>query len=209
MDNHKEIFTELFNTNSWGSTESRSGMGSTLEFTENTRKMLPILWESHGIKRILDVACGDFNWMQEIVSSLDYYKGTDIVEDLIDLNKERYQQPNKIEFGYNDIINDFKSDGQFDAIIAKDVLVHFPNDVILKVLDNFKKSGIKYMFLTHFTNVEDNWDVANYGDWRPINFTEHPFSMVAPLEIISEKIETYEWINEMHNDKTLSLWETN
>jgi hypothetical protein len=57
--------------------------------------------------------------------------------------------------------------------------------------------------------MEDNWNVANYGDWRPINFTGRPFYMEAPLEIISEKIETYEWANEMHNDKTLSLWEIN
>ena len=102
----KEVFTEVFTINDWSSTESHSGMGSTLQFTPNIRKELPLLWKAYGIKKILDIGCGDFNWMKEIVGSLDYYKGTDIVEAITNLNIERYEIKGNVEFETCNIIKD-------------------------------------------------------------------------------------------------------
>ena len=59
----KEVFTEVFTINDWSSAESHSGMGSTLQYTTNTRKGLPLIWSKYNIKKVLDIGCGDFNWM--------------------------------------------------------------------------------------------------------------------------------------------------
>jgi len=202
----EEVFNKVFEINDWSSSESRSGMGSTLEFTENTRKELPAIFEKYNIKRVLDVACGDFNWMKEIVDSIDYYKGTDIVQKLIDRNIENYQVEGKLEFACNDIVDDFNTDGEFDAIIAKDVLVHFPTEKVIQTLENFKKSGIKYVFLTHFTEADVNVDIESFGLWRPLNFNLKPFNYDEPLEIIKEEVEEYTWMENKMRDKTLSMW---
>jgi hypothetical protein len=61
----KEVFTEVFTINDWSSTESHSGMGSTLQYTTNTRKGLPLIWSKYNIKKVLDIGCGDFNWMKD------------------------------------------------------------------------------------------------------------------------------------------------
>ena len=46
--------------------ESRSGAGSTLEITEKIRKDIVKLIKEKDIKSIVDLGCGDFNWMKEI-----------------------------------------------------------------------------------------------------------------------------------------------
>lgn len=201
----EEVFNHVYDINDWSSDESKSGMGSTLKFTENTRSQLPIICKKYGIKRILDAACGDFNWMKEIVDKFDYYKGTDIVERLIKENTEKFSIEGKVEFEVNDIVNDFKVNGEFDAIIAKDVLVHLPGKYVLKVLKSFKDSGVKYLFLTHFNEIEENADIESFGLWRPLNFQLEPFNFPKPLEIIKEP-EPYRFSGQEMMDKTLSFW---
>ena len=206
----KEVFTEVFTINDWSSDESHSGMGSTLEHTTNTRKRLPSVFKKYGIKAVLDIGCGDFNWMKEIVHFLDYYRGTDIVNAITNLNKERYYEMGKIEFQTNNIVEDcnFTAD-EFDAIILKDVLVHFPTKVVIEVLNRIKSTGIKYVFITHFKKTKINSDITAFGQWRPLNMSLSEFGLGKPLKIITEKTEEYMLKNITLNDKTLSLWQIN
>ena len=206
----KEVFTEVFTINDWSSTESHSGMGSTLQYTTNTRKRLPSVFGQYGIKKVLDIGCGDFNWMKEIVHFLDYYKGTDVVEAITNLNKERYEEKNKIEFETSDITEGCNYERtEFNSIILKDVLVHFPTDVVIEVLNRIKSTGIKYVFITHFTETKINSDITAFGQWRPLNMSLSEFDLGDPLEIIKEEAEEYMWDDVNLNDKTLSLWQIN
>ena len=208
----EEVFNEVYDINDWSSEESKSGVGSTLEFTKNARKILPGLFKRHGIERILDVACGDFNWMKKVANSKEvkYYKGIDIVQRIIDSNNKRYKKENKIEFEYGDITKNFDNKEKFDAIIAKDVLVHFPDEFVIKAIEDFKKSGVKYLILTHFYQIRENRNIGVFGQWRPINFTIPPFNFENPIEMIRET-ETYKYGENkiIMRDKTLSLWKIN
>lgn len=201
----EEVFNIVYDINDWSSSESKSGLGSTLEFTENTREQLPKICEKYNIRRVIDVACGDFNWMKEIVDNFEYYKGVDIVKRIIQQNILEYYVKDKVEFEQSDICNSFENNGNFDAIIAKDVLVHFPNEYVIKVLEMFKSSGIKYLFLTHFNEVDINLNIKSFGQWRPLNFTLKPFKFTEPLELISEH-EPYIFNGIEMKDKTLSFW---
>ena len=209
-----EIFNLVYDTRDWSSEESISGHGSSMIHTASERMRLPLLFEKYDIKRIVDVACGDFNWIKRVAGGVDYYRGTDIVERLVDSNNKKYSIPRKIEFQHNDIIDgEFINDGEFDAIIAKDVLVHFPTVDVIKVIEKFKESGIKYLFATHFYELPLNPDIIIHGQWRPMNLTKDPFNLGSPIEIIKEKSEFYNWdINDKLvkvNDKSLSLWKIN
>ena len=87
---YKKIFTEIKNTNGWGGTESISGPGSNLNMTSSVRLNLNKIIEKYKIKSILDIPCGDFNWMREVdLSNLVYY-GADIVDSLIEENIKKY-----------------------------------------------------------------------------------------------------------------------
>ena len=79
----KKIFTSHYLNNIWGSEESVSGLGSTLEYTSHIREEIPKLLEFYKIKILLDAPCGDYNWFQTLNRPADVkYIGGDIVEEL-------------------------------------------------------------------------------------------------------------------------------
>ena len=206
------IFTKVYEEFGWSNfqQESVSGTGSTLENTETLRAELPAICKKYNINNIVDIACGDFNWMKEIVGEFKYYRGVDIVKELIVSNKEKHEKVGTIDFAIADVITEFDKcihGREFDAIILKDVLVHFPNEYVMKVLESLHKSSIRYVFLTHFNSVELNLDIEEFNGWRPQNFTLSPWRMDKPLESIASPTEAYSWGDNNNTDKTLSLWQ--
>jgi len=203
--NTKEVFTEIYEINDWGSTESKSGKGSTIQITSIIRKKLPMLFEKYNIKKLYDGACGDFNWMKTLVKKLDLYVGADIVEKLTESNIKKYKT-GKVKFRTENLIED-KIESGYDAIFLRDVLVHLPNKDVLSVLDNVKNSGAKYLIATNFRDIEENVDLATSGLWRPMSLEIEPFNLGEPLESIHESNQNYEYKEVICTDKYLSIWE--
>ena len=78
----EERFNKIYSTNYWFDNESRSGTGSSLRSTENIRFHLPKILEKFNIKKLFDAPCGDFNWMSQVLKSVEIdYLGSDIVKD--------------------------------------------------------------------------------------------------------------------------------
>src|ERR1035437_7820532 len=84
--NSKDVeqrFTNIYRYNKWNGKESISGTGSDIYNTKIIIKELPILFNEYGISTMLDLPCGDFNWMRNVdLNDIDY-TGADIVIDLI------------------------------------------------------------------------------------------------------------------------------
>ena len=214
---NKERFDKVYFNNKWNIKESRSGKGSMMENTKNIREELPKIFKKYKIKRLIDASCGDFNWMKSIVDNLDVYKGVDVVKDLVDSNNYKYLSK-KVSFDCCDIVESFDYNGKkFDMILCRDALVHLTFDNVKKVLENFKKSGIKYLLMTHMcdcpTNIEflENIENSKIDIWHPINFTINPFNMDKPIDVIMDNAESYDlpMINYIGTDKSLSLWKIN
>ena len=118
----EERFNKIYSTNYWFDNESRSGTGSSLRSTENIRFHLPIILKKFNIKKLFDAPCGDFNWMSQVLKSVEIdYLGSDIVKDLIVSNK-KYEN-DKIKFSKLDIIVDKLPVS--DLMICRDCLFHF------------------------------------------------------------------------------------
>ncbi len=49
-----------------GELESESGPGSSMSFTQVTRDYLYDVIERYSVRSIVDVACGDWNWMRHV-----------------------------------------------------------------------------------------------------------------------------------------------
>jgi hypothetical protein len=62
----KDIFTDIYKNNNWKSEESVSGQGSTLDATIGIRTALPKLFDRFHVKSLLDIHCGDFNWLSKV-----------------------------------------------------------------------------------------------------------------------------------------------
>ena len=86
----QQVFSNIYKNFGFGSTEARSGPGSTLAETEKLRIKIIDLIKRYNIKSITDFPCGDLNWMQHIFEYVDKYSGCDIVEECITTNKSRF-----------------------------------------------------------------------------------------------------------------------
>lgn len=192
----KDVFTEIYDTNTWGDEESRSGAGSNLEETRRVRKELPELIEEYAISSMLDIPCGDFHWMKDVPIKELLYTGADIVPDIIRGNS-KYEN-SLIKFKQLNLIEDKLP--MVDLVFVRDCLVHLSYSDIQKSLHNICSSGSKYLLTTTFIDLQKNRDIAT-GQWREINLQEEPFSFPRPLTIINEDHPEARW-----KDKSLALW---
>lgn len=195
-----EVFTEIYEKNLWKNNESRSGPGSTISSTELLRKELEIIINLYNIKKITDLGSGDFNWLRIIITEGLNYTGIDIVPELIHKNNELYGSSN-IQFICADCSQEIPPNA--DLVICRDVLVHLTNRDALKVIENIKKSGSKYLLTTTFNSVKNK---KNYsGGWRAVNLEDEPFNFKKPVVRIKEHI-----LDNVNSPlKELCLWEIN
>ena len=182
------------------SLESASGGGSALSATARLREELPTILKKFGVKSLLDAPCGDFHWMSRIQLELDVYYGCDIVAELIEKNRRKYENKHR-QFLNLDITKDRLP--KVDMILCRDCLVHFSYANIFAAIDNFKKSGSKLLMTTTFTQRGKNKDIIT-GDWTPINLCRPPFCFGEPIRLINEK---YTGENGTYADKSLALWD--
>ena len=187
-----QIFTQIYERNFWSDPGSRSGAGSNLANTESIRRALPAMLSELAIGSMLDIPCGDFNWMKEIDLGAVNYVGADIVPKLIARNNQLYRSARR-SFVTLDLV--LASLPRADLILCRDCLVHLSFGEIFSAIENMRMSGATYVLTTHFPNLVDNQPLPDLH-WRPLNFERAPFHFPGPLRAIVEE----------ENGKTLSLW---
>jgi SAM-dependent methyltransferase len=213
--NYKNIFTEIYDNNGFGSLESKSGPGSTLDETQKLRESIKKLIKDKNIKSVVDIPCGDFNWMKEIVFNFESYIGGDIVKKAIEDNNDKYSN-SRINFIDFDILNDKIPNG--DLLIVRDIIGHFPLEDGVKILKNILKSKCKYLLSTTWAKkIGEDWfpceknDVhrenegVEYGRFYPINLMSNPFNLPNAEIYLEEDVVVDNFEN--GNRKTLALWD--
>lgn len=196
----REKFVAIYRENVFGSDESRSGAGSTMEQTATLRVALPALLGELGARSLIDAPCGDFNWMRHTPLNLDSYIGIDIVEELIRTDQEMYGSP-KREFLCRDIIADPLPTAE--VILCRDCLVHLTFDQASKAISNFKRSGSTYLLTTTFSERDANVDLKGKDIWRTLNLERAPFNFPPPLRLVNENCTEGDGA---YGDKCLGLW---
>lgn len=198
--NAKDKFTFIYESNFWAGDSSVSGEGSDDLQTAQIKIHLPKLLEQYNIKTMLDLPCGDFNWMKDVDLNLDKYIGGDIVEEIVELNNQKYSNPDR-EFRVLNLIEDKLP--KTDLLFCRDCLVHLSFEDIFKSIANIKKCGIKYLMTTTFPECQENKNITT-GDWRIINLELSPFNFPKPLYLLNENCTEGEGT---YKDKSLGLWE--
>jgi hypothetical protein len=193
-------FRFIYRTNMWGSAETPSGVGSTLEATGPIRQAITNICRDFGIGTLTDAPCGDCSWIVPNELLVERYIGADIVPELIEQDRQRYQKRG-VEFTVADLTSDVLP--RADLIFCRDCLVHLSFENIQRVLLNFRKSGSRYLLTTTFPEHEDNLDIAD-GDWRLLNLERPLFSFPPALFTINEECDE---IGGAYRDKSLALWE--
>jgi hypothetical protein len=198
----KKKFTLIFKFNYWLSADSKSGTGSTIESTANTRKNLDSIIKKYNIQKILDVPCGDFFWMRDFLKGQNIiYQGGDVVEELVLELKKNHENDNKF-FSNIDITKDRLPSS--DLLLCRDCFIHFSNEDIIKTLINFSKSDINYFLVTHTINdtLKKNEDIYT-GEYRFIDLFSEPFNLDKKTLTSFQDDPMNRQIN---NQKQMSLW---
>ena len=179
---HKEI----------GYWESASGPGSTLDVASKSIELIESTISDNNIRSILDLGCGDWNWMQKLKPVFDdvTYEGWDAGQTIIDLNNENHSDKN-ITFHRKDIITDEYP--QVDLIVCRDVLFHLPIEDGLEVIEKIRASGAKYLISTSYNDVKENiiltksLDNVNGFCFYMINLLIEPFNLDDSLTLSIEE----------------------
>jgi hypothetical protein len=127
------------------------------------------------------------------------YIGGDIVESLIEANRERYGSPAR-SFVKVDLTTGPLPHA--DAILCRDCLVHLSFANIFAAFRTMKKSGAEYLLTTTFLDRRANKDVVD-GDWRPLNLEQAPFLLPPPHSVIIEECAEE---GGAYADKALAVW---
>lgn len=195
----EDLFTRYHRENFWNDHESVSGSGSN---TANTSKLIDELrpmFDQLGVRSLLDIPCGDYQWMSRVPLEGIHYTGGDVVKDLTDQLEEQHGD-NSVEFRHLNLLEDKLPCA--DLIFCRDCLVHFSCADIRRALKTIKDSGAMYLATTHFPETKKNFDIVT-GDWRRLNFTRPPFNWPTPDHSITEgSIEG----DGKYADKTISVW---
>jgi hypothetical protein len=197
----KETFQDVYtNWRFGGWPESKSGPGSTMEETDIIRQQIKQLVKDKEIKSVVDVPCGDFNWMKDIVYNFEKYTGCDIVPEMIQDNQKFANSI--ISFKELDLTQDGIEIPEGDLLIVRDVLGHLPLEGGQKAIANILKSKCKYLLTTtwyslndpNYTHenrdntvtVEANWD-RGAAAFYPVCLHSAPFNFPKPEFYIEEK----------------------
>lgn len=194
----EQTFTAIYRENQWGSSETVSGPGSEIRITYKMINQLSDLIKKWNIQSIADAPCGDLNWMQYVNIGQCAYTGYDIVQDLIERNIKSFATTTKT-FKHANLLEDIID--PVDLIICRDMLAHLTYEQIFTVLQNFKKSGSKYLLATTGRTTPVNSDILSAGGWRRLNLELAPFNFPKPLAFIEENVPF-----ELERGKHLALW---
>ena len=193
-------FDKIYENNGFVGADSRSGEGSSFFQTRIIRVELPRLLKDLGVRHLLDVPCGDWNWMRHVDLGDIQYTGGDIVHTIVDRNNELYGNERR-QFKRLNIVTGPLPEA--DLIFCRDCLVHLNFADGLAALDQFRKSGTKWLLTTTFSDRESNEDLYEGDIWRPLNLEKKPYSLPKAERYINEGCTEGD---NMYGDKCLGLW---
>lgn len=204
------VFLKIYQDQAWHSTESVSGWGSELRNTQRIIRELPGLLQRHGITSLLDIPCGDFNWMQHVDLGNTRYIGADIVGELVAANQQQFTTSLR-SFQHLNLLEDTLPN--VDMVFCRDCLFHFSHADVFRALRQICTTSARFLLTTTFTywSYPRNANIAT-GQWTPINLEMPPFSLPAPRALLiegsNENIDYGPQIGNMPQyDRSLGLWD--
>jgi hypothetical protein len=178
-----EVFDEVYRHNYWGSEQSRSGVGSEIDFTSRYRTGLAALIRSRDFRRMFDAPCGDLNWMAPLIAEAKIeYIGGDISSLVVQDGRCRHPE---LDLRVFDITKDTFPEA--DVWHCRNCLFHLPFEAIRLAFSNFASSSIPYALITSHRArfLHRNLDVG-FGGFRFLDLQQSPILLPRPLERIPD-----------------------
>ena len=140
---------------------------------ERLRRALPEMLKDLGVRTLVDIPCGDWNWMSQVELPVEKYIGGDLVPDVVAANQARFGNAH-VEFRVFDLCADPLPPA--DLLLCRDALVHFSFADIWDAIENIVNAEIRLLASTTFPETRENIDIETGIHWRPLNLDAPPFS---------------------------------
>lgn len=180
----QNVFSQIYSRKLWIEGEgqdSLSGAGSTRRITRDLVGQLSAFLAEIECRSLVDIGCGDFNWMKAVEGSFAY-TGIDVVPDVIEDDTRRYGNERRC-FLCADATRDPIPSG--DVALCREVLFHLSFDDGMRLLGNIRRAGFRYVVLTHDASTWFNADITS-GGFRTLNLTKAPFRLPAPERTLAD-----------------------
>lgn len=178
----QETFSRIYASGGWvhgSDRESLSGSGSEASATAGLVQRLEKAMRQLGCRSLVDVGCGDWNWMRREVFDFDYM-GVDIVPKVIARNRQ-YERSN-VRFGVCNVIEEVPP--KADLALCREVLFHLSFKDVRRAVANIARAAA-YLCATTDHDILFNSDIRT-GDFRAINLMRAPFSFPLPTAIVRD-----------------------
>lgn len=192
-------FRQIYQSNHWRGGESASGEGASGDQTARILAALPALCRALGVRRLLDLPCGEGHWMARADLGGVHYLGADLVPELVARAARDHAGPGR-EYRVLDLTASPLPDA--DLLLCRDALVHLSFADIARALANLRRATIPWLLATTFPGEARNEDIVT-GDWRPLNLERAPFHFPAPVQLLNEGCTEGAG---RFADKSLGLW---
>ena len=189
---NKIVFNSIYKSNHWNksqtfdSNQSYSGPGSKANSIQTNNLILELekFFKANNIRNVLDAPCGDCAWIKKIFYTDVRYTGIDIVNDLVNKNKEIFKSNENVSFYCKDLA-EYNEFNDYDFILMRDFFIHLPFPLINKILFNLKNSSCKYFAFNNYESINNNREIVT-GQHRKINLLKEPFNLKKPFFKIQE-----------------------
>jgi hypothetical protein len=178
----ESTFKETYSNGGWvlyKGQESTSGVGSSLAATRGIFEAVQSVMAELEANSLVDVGCGDWNWMRQQNITVDY-TGIDIVPEVIAQNR-KYARSN-VRFEISNAID--QPPPRADMALAREVIFHLSFSDGRAMLKNLATSA-DYVCATTDVDVRFNSDIRT-GDFRPLNLMIKPFNLPRPIALIND-----------------------
>lgn len=157
---------------------SWDGPGASLNNTGDLRDWLPNMLRSLNVTRMLDAACGDWNWMQYVDLSGVAYTGWDVDQGRVERCVERAQGRPNVTFECVNLLT-VPEIPRYDLILCRDCLGHFTNGYIDQVLKQFTASGSTWLLASTYPEAGNEFEY-DPRRWAWLGYLERPVNLEAP-----------------------------
>lgn len=188
----EQRFSRIYRRHVWTFNGSVSGPGSELVSTEALRSALVSVINNLSIRSVIDIPCGDFNWMRELMEKVSVdYTGIDIVAKLIAENERRYSREN-IRFECGDLMNGPLP--MADLVITRDCFIHLSYKDTFRAMTTIKQSGSTFFLASNYPDVKQNEDIVT-GRFRYNNLAIAPYFFPEPeMRIVEDELGKEMWL---------------
>jgi SAM-dependent methyltransferase len=183
----RERFEQIYSRNEWG---NGSGEGSHPLHTRKYARILQRLLRQQKVRSVVDLGCGDWQFSRHLDWQGAAYQGFDLVESVIEQNKQQFARPN---VSFHVFSGNFDDLPDADLLIVKDVLQHWSNANVLDFLSTLARYPIS--LITNCINprgATTNADIRD-GDFRYLDIRQPPFKV--PATALTTFTERRTWWN--------------